>query len=161
MKTSTSSPSKDTTKPIVSKDISAKKAKDEKVKTVTSAKKKAKYETVGKDLEKITFGKIDDSRTNISNMKNEPSTTETIEPSRTESGVQKMESKFDMFKLFCKLCGVIASVSKYSEKTAAVKIFINKGMIKYIYICRCMNANLFYSIAGNSWSWKRIVGKSC
>ncbi|VDK79427.1 unnamed protein product [Litomosoides sigmodontis] len=43
-----------------------------------------------------------------------------------EDSIQKSGSKFNMFKLFCKLCDVIASVSKYTEKTAAVKIFINK-----------------------------------
>ena len=37
-------------------------------------------------------------------------------------------SKFDSFKLFCKLCDVIASVSKYTDKTSAVNMFVKKGL---------------------------------
>ncbi|VDM48016.1 unnamed protein product [Toxocara canis] len=36
------------------------------------------------------------------------------------------QSRFDSFKLFCKLCEVIASVSKYTDKSTAVNMFVNK-----------------------------------
>ncbi|CAG9535083.1 unnamed protein product, partial [Cercopithifilaria johnstoni] len=126
VKTSTSSPSKDMPKPAAPKDTSSRKSKNEKVKTVTSTRKKPKYETFEQDQEEITSEKVDDSKTNVSNMKSEPSRVEILEVSKTEDSIQKTGSKFDVFKLFCKLCDVIASVSKYTEKTAAVKIFINK-----------------------------------
>ncbi|VDO62948.1 unnamed protein product [Onchocerca flexuosa] len=130
VKISTSSPSKDTTpKATTPKDVSLKKAKDDKTKTDKHSRKKAKYETAEKDPEEISSVKASSSKTKISNIKNEPSTAEI---SKSEDGIQKMGSKFDVFKLFCKLCNVIASVSKYTEKTEAVKIFINKGMIKYM-----------------------------
>lgn len=36
-------------------------------------------------------------------------------------------SKFNSFKLFCKLCDVIAKVSKYTDKSCAVDMFVRKG----------------------------------
>ncbi|EJD74156.1 DNA ligase [Loa loa] len=120
------SASKDTLKKAVAKDISSKKVKDEKVETVISARKKEKYKTAKKDSKEITSRKVGDSKTSVSTVKNEQSTAEILETSKTEDSIQKIGSKFDMFKLFCKLCDVIASVSKYTEKTEAVKIFINK-----------------------------------
>ncbi|VDN91809.1 unnamed protein product [Brugia pahangi] len=126
VKTSISSPSKDSIKPTVTNEISPKKAKGEKVKTPTSSRKKIKYETVEKSPKELTSEEIRDGKTNISNMKNEQSTAQILESNKTDDSIQKVGSKFDVFKLFCKLCDVIASVSKYAEKTAAVKIFINK-----------------------------------
>ncbi|KAK6104737.1 DNA ligase I ATP-dependent (dnl1) family protein [Brugia pahangi] len=126
VKTSISSPSKDSIKPTVTNEISPKKAKGEKVKTPTSSRRKIKYETVEKSPKELTSEEIRDGKTNISNMKNEQSTAQILESNKTDDSIQKVGSKFDVFKLFCKLCDVIASVSKYAEKTAAVKIFINK-----------------------------------
>ncbi|MFH4975129.1 hypothetical protein AB6A40_001838 [Gnathostoma spinigerum] len=37
-----------------------------------------------------------------------------------------VSSKFDSFKVFCKLCDIISSVSKYTEKSNAVRLFITK-----------------------------------
>lgn len=42
------------------------------------------------------------------------------------------KSKYDSFKLFCKLCEVIGSVSKYTDKTTAVRMFVTKGMFNYL-----------------------------
>ncbi|VDO31861.1 unnamed protein product [Brugia timori] len=126
VKTSISSPSKDSIKPTVTNEISPKKAKGEKVKTPTSSRKKIKYETTERSPKELTSEEIRDGKTNISNMKNEQSTAQILESNKTDDSIQKVGSKFDVFKLFCKLCDVIASVSKYAEKTAAVKIFINK-----------------------------------
>uniref|UniRef100_A0A915B2S5 DNA ligase 3 n=1 Tax=Parascaris univalens TaxID=6257 RepID=A0A915B2S5_PARUN len=39
---------------------------------------------------------------------------------------ERRYSKFDSFKLFCKLCEVLASVSKYTDKSTAVNMFVNK-----------------------------------
>ncbi|KAL3995433.1 DNA ligase I ATP-dependent (dnl1) family protein [Acanthocheilonema viteae] len=123
---STSSPSKDTPKSAASRNISSRKSKGEKAQTVTSPRKKTKYETSEQVREEIISEKVDESKANISNMKKGLSKAEILEASKPEDNIQKMGSKFDVFKLFCKLCDVIASVSKYTEKTAAVKIFINK-----------------------------------
>lgn len=128
-----SSPSKNIPEPSASKDISSRKSKDKKVKTITPTEEKTKYETVEQVQKKIVSKKVSNNKTKVSNVKNEPAKAEILEASKTEDS-QKTESKFNVFKLFCKLCDVIASVSKYNEKTAAVKIFINKGMIIYIYI---------------------------
>nr|CRZ22964.1 Bm4868 [Brugia malayi] len=126
VKTSISSPSKDSIKPTVTNEISPKKAKGEKVKMPTSSRKKIKYETTERSPKELTSEEIRDGKTNISNRKNEQSTAQILESNKTDDSIQKVGSKFDVFKLFCKLCDVIASVSKYAEKTAAVKIFINK-----------------------------------
>ncbi|MCP9263896.1 DNA ligase 3 [Dirofilaria immitis] len=127
VKISTSSPSKDTPKSIIPEDKTSKKGKDDKAKTTTPSRKKTKNETAEKTSKEMTSGKAGSSKLKVPNIKSEPSATEIME---SEDSFPTMKSKFDMFKLFCKLCDVIASVSKYTEKTTAVKIFINKGMIR-------------------------------
>uniref|UniRef100_A0A1I7XUH7 DNA ligase n=1 Tax=Heterorhabditis bacteriophora TaxID=37862 RepID=A0A1I7XUH7_HETBA len=60
--------------------------------------------------------------TKIATKRNEKENTEiTIQEEQNE------ESKYNSFYKFCKLCDVIASISKYTDKSTAVKIFINKG----------------------------------
>lgn len=134
MKVSTSSPSKDTPKPTVPEGRSSGKSKGGNVKTVNSARKRTKHESSEQDQDEITSEKVGDDKSKDSEMRNhqELSGAEISKAGKTEDRIQKMGSKFDVFKLFCKLCDVIASVSKYTEKTAAVKIFINKGTLNYL-----------------------------
>uniref|UniRef100_A0A915PVD4 DNA ligase 3 n=1 Tax=Setaria digitata TaxID=48799 RepID=A0A915PVD4_9BILA len=123
VKTSTSSPSKDIQEPTVSQDVSPRKRKNKKAKSATSAQKKVRRESAEKEPEDKTSGETSGGRTKFSEVKRE---VETLESSKSKDEMQEVRSKFDVFKLFCKLCDVIASVSKYTEKTTAVKIFINK-----------------------------------
>lgn len=63
-----------------------------------------------------------------SSGKESPKTEKMVIPeSAVKPVASKKGSKFDGFKLFCKLCDVIASVSKYTDKTAAVRMFLTKG----------------------------------
>lgn len=117
---STSSPSEDTSKSTVVKQKSLKKAGDEKEEKVTYTGKNKKI--TNKEPKKIG-SKKGESKANI------PMKIEQLELNGAEDNIQKSLSKFDSFTLFCKLCDVISSVSKYSEKTKAVEIFINKGMV--------------------------------
>lgn len=62
--------------------------------------------------------------------KQESPAKEVVKRSEKKSEVivktEKKMSKFDSFKTFCKLCEVISSVSKYTDKSEAVNLFVTR-----------------------------------
>uniref|UniRef100_A0A0N4UBP8 PARP-type domain-containing protein n=1 Tax=Dracunculus medinensis TaxID=318479 RepID=A0A0N4UBP8_DRAME len=51
------------------------------------------------------------------------------------SNEKSNKSKFDSFKVFCKLCDVIARVSKCSDKSTAIHMFITRGNNYHFFFC--------------------------
>lgn len=54
------------------------------------------------------------------------------------SNEKSNKSKFDSFKVFCKLCDVIARVSKCSDKSTAIHMFITRGNNYHFFFVLCL-----------------------
>ncbi|VDN06163.1 unnamed protein product [Thelazia callipaeda] len=121
VKTSQSYSTKETLKP------KSKKVSNEKSKSVDSAPKRTKSKNSKKGAEKDTCSEVTDPILNSSNDGLVSDGADLTASGQEKKHLQSQKgSKFDVFKLFCKLCDVISSVSKFSEKTEAVRIFISK-----------------------------------
>ncbi|VDK22250.1 unnamed protein product [Anisakis simplex] len=85
-------------------------------------KKRPEKRKLVKEVDECNEKKTDDADRDQPNEKK--SKRKSVDE-KDESEMKK-RSKFDSFKLFCKLCDVISTVPKYSDKSTAVNLFINK-----------------------------------